>query len=218
MVMTDTATQVAWRWALADEQAQLVLDGPAPRRISLPLFVGALAVALAALIGVALSFPPESTGRLITAVVGAAAGFGLFFADVVVAIRDRSRRPDRTAVTKSLSAREQRAVQRVIRRREDAPGDRVDVVRAAATQTAAGRFLPMTSGLLLAWTAGATTAAPPSILYAVVAGFGAVTTVVAFRDVVLARRYLAEKPVQDRSRPLPDRNRGTRSGHGDAPS
>ncbi|WP_144710352.1 hypothetical protein [Curtobacterium pusillum] len=215
--MTDSAAQAEGRWALADEQAQRALAGPAPRRVSLPIVAGG-GVSLVVLIGVALSFPPESTGRLVTGVVGAAAGFGLFFTDAVRAIRDRSRRPERTAVTKSLSPREQRAVQRVIRRRQEAPDDRLDVVRAAAAQAAAGRGLPMTVGLVLAWTSGASMGTPTSIPYAVVAGIGVVTTIVALRDVVLARRYLAETPAGDRSRPLPDRNRGTRSGHGDAPS
>ncbi|MBF4605955.1 hypothetical protein [Curtobacterium sp. VKM Ac-1393] len=83
--MTDTAAQAEWRWALADEQARVLLAEPAPRRFSIALAAGALAGVVTAVLATALSFEPGSTGRWITAIIASVLGLVLLLADAAVA-------------------------------------------------------------------------------------------------------------------------------------
>ena len=91
----------------------------------------AVAVAVVALVGTALTFAPGSTGRWVTGIVGMVVGLALVLTDVVRTARARSQHPELAPVTKHLSPRERSAVQRLIRGRVQAPEDRVDVVRRA---------------------------------------------------------------------------------------
>lgn len=193
--MTDTAAQAEWRWALAEHQARLVFEHPAPRRRSLPLIAGAVAVAVVALVGTALTFAPESTGRWVTGIVGMVVGLALVLTDVVRTARARSRHPELAPVTKHLSPRERSAVQRAIRGRVRAPEDRVDVVRASALQVAGGLVIPSSAGQLLLFTGIAVSGVTLWPLYTVVATLWAVPLVIALRDAALARRYLERAPV-----------------------
>ncbi|WP_439693806.1 hypothetical protein ACRQ4B_06130 [Curtobacterium sp. SP.BCo] len=210
--MTDTAAAAEWRWAQADEQARLVLAAPPLRHVSIPLVVGGLVAVLAVLIGIASVSDPESAGRWVTGIAGAVVGLGLIGVDVVSTVQGRTRHPERAAVTRSLSGRERHAVDRVIRGRVTAPDDRAAVVLGTAVQTAAGRSLPSVTGQVVLFTGVAVSGTWIWFLYTAAAVVSAMAVAVAIRDVVLARWYLAAEPERLRSRPLPDRNSGTRSG------
>lgn len=209
--MTDTAALAASRWALAEERARLVLDAQPPRRLPIATLTVAFAAAVLALIAAALVFAPDSDGRWVAATVGVGVGFAVVILDSSRTFRS-SRHPERLPVTRSLSGRERHAVDRAIRGRVDAPDERLDVVRATAVQSSSGRALLSTGGGLVLLTSVAVSNIVFWPLYLAAAIAAAVAVGFAFRDVVVARRYLAGDPVDPRSGPLPDRNRGTRSG------
>lgn len=209
--MTDTAALAASRWALAEERARLVLDAQPPRRLPIATLTVAFAAAVLALIAAALVFAPDSDGRWVAATVGVGVGFAVVILDSSRTFRS-SRHPERLPVTRSLSGRERHAVDRAIRGRVDAPDERLDVVRATAVQSSSGRALLSTGGGLVLLTSVAVSNILFWPLYLAAAIAAAVAVGFAFRDVVVARRYLAGDPVDPRSGPLPDRNRGTRSG------
>ncbi|OII24212.1 hypothetical protein BIV03_10305 [Curtobacterium sp. MCBA15_016] len=209
--MTDTAARAASRWALAEERARLVLDAQPPRRLPIATLTVAFAAAVLALIAAALVFAPDSDGRWVAATVGVGVGFAVVILDSSRTFRS-SRHPERLPVTRSLSGRERHAVDRAIRGRVDAPDERLDVVRATAVQSSSGRALLSTGGGLVLLTSVAVSNIVFWPLYLAAAIAAAVAVGFAFRDVVVARRYLAGDPVDPRSGPLPDRNRGTRSG------
>lgn len=209
--MTDTAARAASRWALAEERARLVLDAQPPRRLPIATLTVAFAAAVLALIAAALVFAPDTNGRWVTATVGVGVGFAVVILDSSRTSRS-SRHPERLPVTRSLSGRERHAVDRAIRGRVDAPDERLDVVRATAVQSSSGRALLSTGGGLVLLTSVAVSNIVFWPLYLAAAIAAAVAVGFAFRDVVVARRYLAGDPVDPRSGPLPDRNRGTRSG------
>ncbi|MFJ3320113.1 hypothetical protein [Curtobacterium sp. NPDC086286] len=209
--MTDTAARAASRWALAEERARLVLDSQPPRRLPIATLTVAFAAAVLALIAAALVFAPDSDGRWVAATVGVGVGFAVVILDSSRTFRS-SRHPERLPVTRSLSGRERHAVDRAIRGRVDAPEERVDVVRATAVQSSSGRALLSTGGGLVLLTSVAVSNILFWPLYLAAAIAAAVAVGFGFRDVVVARRYLAGDPVDPRSGPLPDRNRGTRSG------
>lgn len=144
--MTDTAAAAEWRWARAHEQARLVLAAAPPRWVSLPWLAAALVVTLVVLVGVALASGPESTVRWAVAIAGVVAGFGVLVFETARMVRGRTRHPEEQPVGRALSGRERYAVDRVIRGRTVAPDDRLDVVRATARQTAAGRALVAVAG------------------------------------------------------------------------
>jgi uncharacterized membrane protein YqjE len=209
--MTDTAARAASRWALAEERARLVLDAQPPRRLPIATLTVAFAAAVLALIAAALVFAPDSDGRWVAATVGVGVGFAVVILDSSRTFRS-SRHPERLPVTRSLSGRERHAVDRAIRGRVDAPDERLDVVRATAVQSSSGRALLSTGGGLVLLTSVAVSNILFWPLYLAAAIAAAVAVGFGFRDVVVARRYLAGDPVDPRSGPLPDRNRGTRSG------
>ncbi|WP_336697779.1 hypothetical protein [Curtobacterium sp. USHLN213] len=209
--MTDTAARAASRWALAEERARLVLDAQPPSRLPIATLTFAFAAAVLALIAAALVFAPDSDGRWVAATVGVGVGFAVVILDSSRTFRS-SRRPERLPVTRSLSGRERHAVDRAIRGRVDAPDERLDVVRATAVQSSSGRALLSTGGGLVLLTSVAVSNILFWPLYLAAAIAAAVAVGFGFRDVVVARRYLAGDPVDPRSGPLPDRNRATRSG------
>lgn len=209
--MTDTAARAASRWALAEERARLVLAAPPPRRLPIATLTVAFAAALLALIAAAQVFAPDSDGRWVAATVGVGVGFAVVILDSSRTFRS-SRHPERLPVTRSLSGRERHAVDRAIRGRVDAPDERRDVVRATAVQSSSGRALLSTGGGLVLLTSVAVSNILFWPLYVAAAIAAAVAVGFGFRDVVVARRYLADDPVDPRSGPLPDRNRATRSG------
>lgn len=188
--MTDTAAAAEWRWTQADEQARLVLESDPRHRASIPLALGVLAAAELVLVVVALSFDPESVGRWVTAMVGAVVGLAVVIVEVIRTVVDGARYPERQAVIKGLLTREQSAVSRAIRRRSPVPDDRLDVVRAAAVQQARGRTLPAACAPFLLWTALAVSGADLWPMYTAVAALWGVAGIHAFREVLLARRYL----------------------------
>ncbi|MFJ2979367.1 hypothetical protein ACIPEP_10960 [Curtobacterium sp. NPDC087082] len=209
--MTDTAARAASRWALAEERARLVLDAQPPRRLPIATLTVAFAAAVLALIAAALVFAPDSDGRWVAATVGVGVGFAVVILDSSRTFRS-SRHLERLPVTRSLSGRERHAVDRAIRGRVDAPDERLDVVRATAVQSSSGRALLSTGGGLVLLTSVAVSNIFFWPLYLAAAIAAAVAVGFGFRDVVVARRYLAGDPVDPRSGPLPDRNCGTRSG------
>jgi uncharacterized membrane protein YqjE len=209
--MTDTAARAASRWALAEERARLVLDAQPPRRLPIATLTVAFAAAVLALIAAALVFAPDSDGRWVAATVGVGVGFAVVILDSSRTFRS-SRHPERLPVTRSLSGRERHAVDRAIRGRVNASDERLDVVRATAVQSSSGRALLSTGGGLVLLTSVAVSNILFWPLYLAAAIAAAVAVGFGFRDVVVARRYLASDPVDPRSGPLPDRNRGTRSG------
>ena len=188
--MTDTAAAAEWRWTQAAEQARLVLATAPPRWVSLSRLAGVLVVALVLLVGIALAFGPDSTVRWAVAMGGGVAGLGVVV-ETIRTVRARTRHPEWEPVTKSLSGRERYAVERVIRGRVVAPDDRLDVVRATARQTAAGRAVVAVVGQLLLFTSIAVSGTGFWIIYVAVAIASLVAVVFAFRSVVVARRYVA---------------------------
>lgn len=130
-----------------------------------------------------------------TVIVGAVCGFGLVALDIARTALARGRRPELAPVTQPLSAQERHAVARVIRRREQAPSDRLDVVRAAALQNAGGLAIPSAAGPVILVTAVAVSGSSFWVVYLGLGIAFAVATAIALRDVALARRYLAAEPV-----------------------
>lgn|GEM_PF-3413402 len=192
--MTDTAAAAEWRWALAAERAERVLDGDAQPRVSLPLVAGALVVAVGALVVVATSFGPDDVGRWLTAIVGAVTGLLVVVVEVVRALRERARPSAEEPVMKGLLRREQSAVVRSIRRRSPVPDDRLDVVRATAVQQARGRTLPAACAQPLVWTGLAVSGVDLWQVYAVLAMLWVLIAATTFREVLLARRFLGPEP------------------------
>lgn len=197
-------TAADWRWHVAAEQANRVLSAQPPRRVSVPIIATGAGGALVVLVGVAIVLGPGSVGRFVVA--GVAAVIGL-----VIVIADAVRLARKQPVTRPLLPRERSAVQRVIRRRETAPDDRLDVVRAAALQTSGGVGLTSACGQVLLFTGIALASPSLGLLYALVAALWVCNLVVVLRSVVLANRYLEADPVHLR-------NHDARSGNGETPS
>ncbi|MDP4332640.1 hypothetical protein Q7F20_04605 [Curtobacterium sp. A7_M15] len=209
--MTDTAARAGARWALADEQARIVLDARPPRRLSIAAVVVVVAAAVIGLAVVALVSPLDSDGRVATTAAGAVIGLAVVIVDASRTYRSR-RHPERLPVTRALSGRERHAIDRVVRGRLVAPDERLGIVHAAAVQSSSGRALLSTGGFLVLLTSTAVAGGFPWPLYVAAAFAAAIAFGFAVRDVVVARRYLDGHPVELRSGPLPDRNRATRSG------
>ncbi|MFJ3035150.1 hypothetical protein ACIPC2_12165 [Curtobacterium pusillum] len=191
--MTDTAAAAEWRWTQAAEQARLVLATAPPRWVSLPRLAGVLVVTLVLLVGIALAFGPDSTVRWAVAIGGSVAGLGVVVVETIRTVRARTRHPEWEPVTKLLSGRERYAVERVVRGRAVAPDDRLDVVRATARQTAAGRAVVAVVGQLVLFTSIAVSGIGFWMIYVAVAIAWLVAVVFAFRSVIVARRYVAAR-------------------------
>ena len=200
--MTDTAARAEQRWALAVTQARTVLAAGAPRLVPTPLVIGAVAVVLAALALGVVVFPGDTAGRQVIVVVVVCLGCGAVAGDLV-AVVVRRRRPEGAPVVATLTQRERSAVRRVIDGRAVAPEDRLDVIRAAAAQSASGADLVSGSGQLVVFTALAASSTATAPFMAVVAAIRLVPLVVLLCQVAAARRYL---------------DGGTRSGSGTVPS
>lgn len=113
--------------------------------------------------------------------------------ETIRTVRARTRHPEWEPVTKSLSGRERYAVERVIRGRAVAPDDRLDIVRATARQTAAGRAVVAVVGQLVLFTSIAVSGIGFWMIYVAVAIAWLVAVVFAFRSVIVARRYVAAR-------------------------
>lgn len=151
-----------------------------------------------ALLVTAVVLPPDALVRWLLATVVASVALIVFIASVIVAVRRRGT-PDRQPVVGSLSAREQRAVKRVVRGRGTAPDDRRTVVRAAAVQMAAADGLPGLYAYPILWSAlAASGVSTLSVLYLLPAVAAVGSLVGTVRDAALARRLLADEPAADR--------------------
>lgn len=150
-----------------------------------------------ALLVTAVVLPPDAPVRWLLATVVASVAMIVFIASVIVAVRRRGT-PDRQPVIGSLSAREQRAVKRVVRGRGTAPDDRRTVVRAAAVQMAAADGLPGLYAYPILWSALAASGVSTfSVLYLLPAVAAVGSLVGTVRDAALARRLLADEPAAD---------------------
>lgn len=150
-----------------------------------------------ALLVTAVVLPPDAPVRWLLATVVASVALIVFIASVIVAVRRRGT-PDGQPVIGSLSAREQRAVKRVVRGRGTAPDDRRTVVRAAAVQMAAADGLPGLYAYPILWSALAASGVSTfSVLYLLPAVAAVGSLVGTVRDAALARRLLADEPAAD---------------------
>ncbi|OEI68373.1 hypothetical protein Cus16_2044 [Curtobacterium sp. ER1/6] len=186
------------RWDLAEQRARLVLRrfaaGRGPRPARRALLVSVSVVVELALLVTAVVLPPDAPVRWLLATVVASVALIVFIASVIVAVRRRGT-PDRQPVIGSLSAREQRAVKRVVRGRGTAPDDRRTVVRAAAVQMAAADGLPGLYAYPVLWSAlAASGVSSLSVLYLLPAVAAVGSLVGTARDAALARRLLADEP------------------------
>ncbi|WP_242090484.1 hypothetical protein [Curtobacterium sp. DN_7.5] len=132
--MTDTVHRAEQRWAVADARAQDVLALPPPRRFPVVRASAMLVLPAAIVLVVGFAFPAGSTGRDVVAWTGAAGAALLLVAVIVAAIRGRRSPAGMLRVDEVLLPAERAALRRVVRLRERAPEDRLDVVRAVATQ------------------------------------------------------------------------------------
>ncbi|WP_141718922.1 hypothetical protein [Curtobacterium sp. ER1/6] len=196
--MSDTVAAAEHRWDLAEQRARLVLRrfaaGRGPRPARRALLVSVSVVVELALLVTAVVLPPDAPVRWLLATVVASVALIVFIASVIVAVRRRGT-PDRQPVIGSLSAREQRAVKRVVRGRGTAPDDRRTVVRAAAVQMAAADGLPGLYAYPVLWSAlAASGVSSLSVLYLLPAVAAVGSLVGTARDAALARRLLADEP------------------------
>ncbi len=214
------------RWDLAEQRARLVLRrfaaGRGPRPARRALLVSVSVVVELALLVTAVVLPPDAPVRWLLATVVASVALIVFIASVIVAVRRRGT-PDRQPVIGSLSAREQRAVKRVVRGRGTAPDDRRTVVRAAAVQMAAADGLPGLYAYPILWSAlAASGVSTLSVLYpprpSPRSGVSSAPSVTQRWPDVCSPTNPRPTPaaVEPRRRPTQDRDPGTRSGHGPA--
>ncbi len=127
--MTDTVERAEQRWGAAEARALDVLALPGPRRFSVVRSIALLVLPAVLVLVVGLAFPPGSAGRWTVAWTGSVAYAVVFVSTLMVATRERRRGRVSLPVTDVLLPLEQDAVRRVIRERERAPEDRLDIVR-----------------------------------------------------------------------------------------
>ncbi|MFJ4294952.1 hypothetical protein [Curtobacterium sp. NPDC089689] len=191
--MTDTVERAEQRWAAAEARALDVLALPAPRRFSVARATALLVLPAALVLVVGLVFPPDSTGRWAIAWTGLVAYTAVLVASLVLAARDRRRGRVSPPVTDVLLPREQDALRRVIRERERAPEDRLDVVRATALQRVRTASTVLPAAIV---TIGAAAALVAGDLWALNAGWAVVglgSGAISIRSASTAQRYLAHE-------------------------
>lgn len=188
--MTDTVEGAEQRWAVARARAMDVLVLPAPRRFSVALAIALIVLPAVLVLVVGLAFPPYSTGRWAVAWTGSLAYAVVLAASLAVESGNRRRGRVSPPVTDVLLPREQHAVRRVIRERERAPEDRLDIVRAAAVQRARTPTIALQAAIVTFGAAAVLVAGDFWLLNAGWAVVGLGSGAISVRSAFLAQRYL----------------------------
>lgn len=199
--MTDEETAARHRWALAQERAEAVLavaditDRERSVRAVAWMLGGAVAAAVV-LVVLGLTLPPEAPARW---VVSVGVGVGAVVLLVVQIVRAAvARRRDGLApepVVAVLQTRERHAVRQAFHGRRAVPDDRHDIVDAAAVQAASGAELVSFCITAVLWTSAAAAGGTIWPMYAALAVVSAAAVVVPARDMLAARRWLAQHPL-----------------------
>ncbi|MEK6311730.1 MULTISPECIES: hypothetical protein [Curtobacterium] len=192
--MTDTVERAEQRWGAAEARALDVLALPGPRRFSVVRSIALLVLPAVLVLVVGLAFPPGSAGRWTVAWTGSVAYAVVLVASLMLATRDRRRGRVSLPVTDVLLPLEQDAVRRVIRERERAPEDRLDIVRATAVQGVRTPAIVLQAALVTFGAAGVLVADDFWLVSAGWAVAGLVTGALSIRSAFLAQRYLDHRP------------------------
>lgn len=203
--MTAEETAARHRWALAQERAEAVLavaditDRERSVRAVAWMLGGAVAAAVV-LVVLGLTLPPEAPARWVVSVgVGVGVGVGAVVLLVVQIVRAAvARRRDGLApepVVAVLQTRERHAVRQAFHGRRAVPDDRHDIVDAAAVQAASGAELVSFCITAVLWTSAAAAGGTIWPMYAALAVVSAAAVVVPARDMLAARRWLAQHPL-----------------------
>ncbi|WP_111239518.1 hypothetical protein [Curtobacterium sp. MCSS17_008] len=198
--MTAEGTAAGHRWALAQERAEAVLavaeSTDRQRSMGAVAWVlGGSAAAVAVLVALGLTLPPEAPARWAVSVSVAVGAVVLLIVQVVrgaVARRRDGLAP--APVVALLQTRERHAVRQAFHGRRAVPDDRRVVVDAAAVQAASGAELGSLCVTAVLWASAAAAGGTLWPMYVALALVNTAAIVVPALDTLAARRWLSQHP------------------------
>lgn len=199
--MTAEETAARHRWALAQERAEAVLAVtvlPDRQRsvVAVAWMLGGSAAAAVVLVALGLVLPPESPARDAVS-IGVSVGAAVLLVVQITraAVTRRRVGPAPASVVALLQTRERHAVRQAFHGRRAAPDDRRVIVDAAAVQAASATEPTWACAYALAGASIAVSGVTLWPMYALFAVVSAAAVVVPARDMLAARRWLAQHPL-----------------------